>query len=804
MAEEATGKPLNAKELFFNFITEMACIAGFDGYFKELNPVWSRVLGWSTEELLSRPWNDFVHPDDIDATNSVAATIVDGEEVYTFENRFICKDGTVKWLSWNSRPYPEEGIMFGVARDITHRKRADELLQKSKNRSRAFLDVSRKLVEAEYQENIMQTIVDNALDAMGFATGAIYILSEDRQSVLLKATTPPLPGDFPKGLQIAGLNDHPHIKKVIQTGKYVLIPDTKKVKLTKQEENIVRLRDIRSNLYLPIIFSDQVTGVLIISSMSETYTFEDEEIDLMQGFADQFAHIIKNTQNYRQLESKTEELKKEIANRREAEKALRESEKRFREIFETLPVISVQGYDSNRNVIYWNKASEDLYGYSRDEAIGQKLEDLIIPDEMRDKVVIDIQNWVDNNIPVPSSELILQKKDGSKVYVYSNHVLLKNVHGEPEMFCIDIDLSDLKEIELKLRESELYHRSLIQTIPDTVFVFDKDNNFLDVKYSNEKNLMMEPSQFLGRSVSEIMPYEVAEQQMKAAKQCLVEQKVVSFDYSIQLNGETRYLNARNVAFGEDKVIATVRDITDYQENLARIKQLLSTQEKQNEKLRNFTHIVSHNLRSHTANMHGILSLLHMEEPEIFNNPYLDLIRTCTENLNETIVNLNEVLDMSFGELDEKTNINLHKTIYKAIISVSTLAQDSGVSLYNEIEENVTIKSYPVYIDSIVLNMLTNGIKFHRADADSYVKVSCNRENSYLAIQFEDNGVGIDLSLHQEKLFGMYKTFHEHVESKGLGLFITKNQVEVMGGYIDVESEVNKGTTFTIYLPVEEV
>lgn len=101
-------------------------------------------------------------------------------------------------------------------------------------------------------------------------------------------------------------------------------------------------------------------------------------------------------------------------------------------------------------------------------------------------------------------------------------------------------------------------------------------------------------------------------------------------------------------------------------------------------------------------------------------------------------------------------------------------------------------------------MFTNGIKFHRPDVDSYVKVSCSKKDSFLVIQFEDNGVGIDLSLHSEKLFGMYKTFHDHVESKGLGLFITKNQVEVMGGKIEIESEVNKGTTFTIYLPHEEV
>ncbi len=257
-------KKLNTKELFFNYTTEMACIAGFDGYFKELNPAWSRVLGWSTEELLARPWNDFVHPDDLEATDSITTTIVDGKEVHSFENRYICKDGSVKWLSWNSRPYPEEGILFSVARDITDQKRADLHLRRSKNRTRAFLDVSRRLIKAEYQENIMQVVVDNALDAIGLETGAIYFLSEDGQSLLLKATAPPLPVDFPKELQIADLDDHPHIKKAIQTGKHVLIQDTNKTKLTQPEKSVVSIRDIHSNLYLPIIISGRANGVLII------------------------------------------------------------------------------------------------------------------------------------------------------------------------------------------------------------------------------------------------------------------------------------------------------------------------------------------------------------------------------------------------------------------------------------------------------------------------------------------------------------------------------------------------------------
>lgn len=115
----------------FNHSIDMLCIAGFDGYFKVLNPAWSKTLGWTTEELLSRPWNDFIHPDDIEHTNNIKSVILDGEKIYQFENRYKCKDGSYKWLAWNSFPYAEEKIMFGVARDVTEKKKAEIALSES-------------------------------------------------------------------------------------------------------------------------------------------------------------------------------------------------------------------------------------------------------------------------------------------------------------------------------------------------------------------------------------------------------------------------------------------------------------------------------------------------------------------------------------------------------------------------------------------------------------------------------------------------------------------------------------------------
>jgi PAS domain S-box-containing protein len=113
---------------FFDVSLDMMCIAGFDGYFKRVNPAWYRILGYTEEEMLSRPYIEFVHPDDRNATGVEAKKLSDGREVLMFENRYRHKDGTIRWLLWSSVPLPEQQLIYGAARDITERKEADETL----------------------------------------------------------------------------------------------------------------------------------------------------------------------------------------------------------------------------------------------------------------------------------------------------------------------------------------------------------------------------------------------------------------------------------------------------------------------------------------------------------------------------------------------------------------------------------------------------------------------------------------------------------------------------------------------------
>lgn len=125
---------------FFNLSLDMLCVAGTDGYFKRLNPTWSATLGFTEAELYAEPFLSLVHPDDQAMTIAATQQLAAGHEVIAFENRYRCKDGSYKWIEWKSTAFPEQQLIYAVARDITERKRVEQELGESERRLKQFLD----------------------------------------------------------------------------------------------------------------------------------------------------------------------------------------------------------------------------------------------------------------------------------------------------------------------------------------------------------------------------------------------------------------------------------------------------------------------------------------------------------------------------------------------------------------------------------------------------------------------------------------------------------------------------------------
>lgn len=112
-------------ERFFEIALDLLCHLDFNGHFRRLNPAWERTLGWTREELMSRPFIEFVHPDDRERTLNQNRAVRDGGQAVGFENRYLCRDGSHRWLLWNAAPDIMGGVIFSVARDVTARKEAE-------------------------------------------------------------------------------------------------------------------------------------------------------------------------------------------------------------------------------------------------------------------------------------------------------------------------------------------------------------------------------------------------------------------------------------------------------------------------------------------------------------------------------------------------------------------------------------------------------------------------------------------------------------------------------------------------------
>jgi PAS domain S-box-containing protein len=287
----------------------------------------------------------------------------------------------------------------------------------------------------------------------------------------------------------------------------------------------------------------------------------------------------------------------------------------------------------------------------------------------------------------------------------------------------------------------------------------------------------------------------------------LQKRVKYFTYEFRFKGKNGKYHWRedsaSVMYDENgnytKYIVVSRDISALKKADEKVKRLYSLSKRLNEKLLDFTHIISHNIRSNTSNMSMIIDLIDDAKTEQEKAEYFELLKISNNKLSETIFHLNETIKIRLENESEKQKINVKSFIENVLISMNGIIKKDKVEITIDIPQNIDFNTIPSYFDSIIMNLLTNAIKYKSPHRNPKIKIKAEMINNQLHIAFSDNGIGIDLKRNKNKIFGMYKTFHSNHDATGLGLFMTKNHIEVLGGTISVESEVDVGTTFKIQL-----
>jgi len=272
----------------FTLSLDMLGIAGFDGHFKRINPAWERTLGIPTAELLSRPYLDFVHPDDREATTAEAKKLGEGIQTVSFENRYRCNDGSYVWMLWNATPSSQHKLIFAVARDITLRKRAERRLA-------AGYAVTRVLTDAETLEAASPLILRSIGEGLGWELGAIWRLDDTGEAMRCTEIWHPPQLEFPNFVEDTRQMTYPRgvglPGRVWVTGQPAWIPDV------PHDGNFPRAqmakRDgLHAAFGFPIRIGLNVMGVIEFYSR-EIRKPEDELLEMFDSIGSQIGQFIE-------------------------------------------------------------------------------------------------------------------------------------------------------------------------------------------------------------------------------------------------------------------------------------------------------------------------------------------------------------------------------------------------------------------------------------------------------------------------------------------------------------------------------
>ncbi len=450
-----------------------------------------KITGYSAKEIKARKCLRFmVHPEDAKIFEKHVLALCP-EEDSMCELRIIAHGGESRWLAVNTVCIDDaqNGVqkIYGGCKDITGRKTTEEALVESKRQLETFLQISQTIATSFEQEKVMQMIVDNATDVMGLDSGAIYLL-KDKENISLEATTPPLPSGFPEKFRIAFLKDHPHIKRAIISGKLIKMHDALTSELSPAEKEIVRLKGLRSNLYMPIVLRGQAIGILILSSVNRKYLFSEESISLLQGFAGQVAHIIDNTRSFEALKEYAAEL---VRNRTE----LAKSEKKLKNITSSIQdIVFTLDREQRHTDVFgsWVQKQgltpEHFLGRKASEIMGKELakvhEDASAR-ALKGKYVV--YDW---SVDSQKGTLYYQT---SLSPLYSENGDVEGVVG------VGRDVTEQMLMAESLRKSEEKHRRLFETMSQGVIYQAAGGNIISANPASEKILGLSLDQMQGKT-----------------------------------------------------------------------------------------------------------------------------------------------------------------------------------------------------------------------------------------------------------------------------------------------------------------
>ncbi len=355
--------------------------------------------------------------------------------------------------------------------------------------------------------------------------------------------------------------------------------------------------------------------------------------------------------------------------------------------------------------------------------------------------------------------------------------------------------------ENQLIASQQLFRSIAENFPKgTIDVLDRKLFYVYTEGKEYKSSGIDPTKLIG--TPHLSKYEsYVSNDVRAYLDKVLNGDSVMFEV---INGDQYYLKSGvplyNNAGEIDRILLFTQNITETKLAEEEREQLIRDLKAQNEELQRFAYIISHNLRAPIVNISSLLELYNPENPaDPENEEIMDNLKMATDILTGTLQDLIEVVSIKKNRIPKIESIDFNLVCHNIERSLFKQIQKSGTVIHKDFTKAPRINYIYAHLENFLINLTTNAIKYKHLERNPIIHITTFPEGECTVIKFQDNGLGIDMERYGERLFGLYQRFHSHVDGKGLGLYLVREQIRAHHGNLKVNSTVNEGTTFYIYL-----
>ncbi len=471
---------------------------------------------------------------------------------------------------------------------------------------------------------------------------------------------------------------------------------------------------------------------------------------------------------------------------------------------------TIWDWNIKTNGFIWNEGIEFSFGHKK-ESIENNLQwwfNKIHPEDSL-KISVKLYESVNEKLEKWQDEYRFLCADATYKYVSNRGFLIKDETGIVVRMIGSIqDVTKQKREEQRLKLLE----TVITQTKDSVIITEtqeKEKGIPKVVYVNPAFYNMtgyKPKEVIGKSPTVFIGKNIVKNNIKQLADALKKKEEFTFEsLNNKKNGDEYWVNFSMIPItNNDNLhshwISIQRDISIEKHREKEREQLIAELTQNNKDLKQFSYITSHNLRAPLSNLTGLLNLIN--DIPIENEELKEIISGFSKStalLNETINDLVKVVIIKDSLSIQKEDLEIKEIFENVFNQLSFLISIKKPLIKMDFDKAPIVNVNKSYFESILLNLMTNSLKYKDDIRQLKIIISSKKVGNTILVTFKDNGIGIDMKLNKDKIFGLYQRFHDYPDSKGLGLYLVKSQVESMGGKISVNSEVGVGTTFEITL-----